>query len=372
MDRDPVEYDGVGSMVAGRIGDELGRAIDCRVRDRQRHIVIAIRHRHRQRHHFGAFRVQNCYRSGLHNRRRRQQSRMRILKRNGLEGNAGGVLPTRQVAPSSTAESASDKLPLKPESNPDSGDVKPPQNYSLAAPQTDTRRLTRQLEQAGWLGPAERAALTNRIYQVANLPAARAAAADLLAALGPERAAQTVLDVTIPIPGAVRSQLMQATARALAQQSPELYADFMNLAIHQTTDAGQFIAHLKGWAESTPEGAVATAQRILAGVAEHVLGSYQALLAAARTALDAAHTAAKADTLHAPDIQAAAAAAVDAAIATDPEVQQAVRAEARAGLANDETIRQAAAQALPPGNLISTVGVVARLSSVLALRDEGL
>jgi hypothetical protein len=229
-----------------------------------------------------------------------------------------------------------------------------PTNYSLAAPQTDTRRLTRQID-ASNLSPEAKAALTNRIYNVANIPAARAVAADLVQAIGLDKSAEAVLDISIPLPGSVRSQLMQTVARGMAQQSPQAYGDFMNRAINLTTDAGQFIAHLKGWAESTPEGAVATAQRILEGVADKVLASYEHLLGNARQALAQAHRAATTETIQSADIQSDASAAVDEAVQNDPEVQKAVRTEAGQSLVNDEEIRRRAQAALPPGSDITDV-----------------
>lgn len=236
------------------------------------------------------------------------------------------------------------------------------QNYSLAGPQTDTRRLTRQLDAAEWLGPAERAALTNRVYNVANDKAAKAAATDLLTALtakdpvaGLSQAADLVLDRSVPINGAVRGFLVKAVAERYAAIGPQQFADFLNNAISHTTDAGQFISSLRAFAAATPDGAVMTAMRILEGAGEKVMASYHALLTAARTALDSAHAAAQADTLHSPDVQTAAAAAVDAAVTQDPEVQQAVRDEARTALANDEALRRQAAAALPPGADLSDV-----------------
>ena len=220
--------------------------------------------------------------------------------------------------------------------------------YSLALG-TDTRRLSRQIDAATWLTPEQKAALTNRIYTVQNMNAATAVARNLIGLLGLPAAQNLVLDESVGIPPMVRSKLMQEVARDLATQGGNAYADFMNRAINQTTEAGQFISGLQGWMQGTPDGVVATALRILEGASDKVLASYQTLLSAARQALATAHAVATTETINAADVQSAAAAAVDAAVSNDPEVQKALRTEAGDSLAQDEATRRAAAAALPPG-----------------------
>lgn len=234
-----------------------------------------------------------------------------------------------------------------PETAPEQASVTPPEDetkvyHSALLPGlfTRERKLSERVQQADWLTPEMRDEIRNRTYQVQSMKAAEAAAADLVQEIGPERAEQIALDLTVDMPFGVRGGLTSAVAREYsrlerAATTPEearqwrtRNADYLSRLMPQTTEFGQYVNMLKAFSETTPQGVVLTAQRILRDATEAHVAQYKTLIEAARNALTKAHDVAVTDTLAAPDVQQAGREVVDDAVVWDDEIRQLVRGRA--------------------------------------------
>lgn len=205
---------------------------------------------------------------------------------------------------------------------------------------TRERKLSERVQQAEWLTPEVRDEIRNRTYQIQNMKAAEAAAADLVQEIGPERAEQVALDLTVDMPFGVRGGLTSAVAKEYSRlervaTTPEearewrtRNADYLSRLLPQTTEFGQYINMLKAFSGSTPQGVVLTAQRILRDATEAHVSQYKTLIEAARSALAKAHDVAVTDTMSAPDVQQAGREVVDDAVVRDDEIRRLIRGRA--------------------------------------------
>lgn len=237
---------------------------------------------------------------------------------------------------------------------------------SVLGPGERERKLSPRLQQADWLTPEVRQRIRNRTYQQRAMAASEAVAAELVQELGPEAADRLALDLTVDIPMDVRGGLTAVVAQEYsrrertattpqeAQAWRDRNADYLSRLLPFTTDMGRFINMLRAFSWQSADGAVMTAQRILDQATEEHMATYRTLLDQAREVIRAAHDVAITDTVNAPVIQRAAAAAVDEAVIRDDEIRRIIRGRAAEDLEPD--VRKAAAEAkLDPDRVATTV-----------------
>ncbi|MBF8281306.1 MAG: hypothetical protein HW378_221, partial [Anaerolineales bacterium] len=223
---------------------------------------------------------------------------------------------------------------------------------AAAGPGQRERKLFPRLQAAPFLSAEVKAQITERFYTVESLKGSEAAAAEVLDQIGPPAAAELALNPPLDFPKAVAGALAsvvnkeaaylerQATDPAVKREWQEFQADFNNRVLHAATGAGQWIASLKILSQSTPDGVVLTALRLIEdGVQRHV-ASYSRLLDQARTALNRAQETAAQDTLATPAIQDGARGAIGAALAADPEVHRFIAAEVVGALSQVPEVRR--------------------------------
>lgn len=157
----------------------------------------------------------------------------------------------------------------------------------------------------------------NLLYQRRTNESDAAFAARIMQAVGgPAAAVDVFTDATNGMPGSVRMLLGQLIIKALGvagqhQAAARFYDE--TFAAH-VTNIAQALQSLNAWLSLTPEGKVIWARRKIERAAEDLIAPVRPVLAETKQQLDETNRAGIEETTAAPDVQAAARAAVDAGL----------------------------------------------------------
>lgn len=203
-----------------------------------------------------------------------------------------------------------------------------PQDHDI-----NLREFTDQLDADQPLPPDPARMVANLLYERRTNESDAAFAARVIAAVGgPAAAVDVFSDATNALPGSVRMLLGQLIIKQLgAAGQHEAAARFYDetFAAH-ITETAQALQSLSAFLALTPEGKVIWAKRKIERAARDLIAPVEPQLDAAKAELDAANQTGIEATTAAPDVQAAARNAVDAALETQAgklgtELQQAIR-----------------------------------------------
>lgn len=202
------------------------------------------------------------------------------------------------------------------------------------------------------VSPEVKAAVTQYLYEARSNATDSQIADGLLQKLGPDQALELWRNPTADLPGAVRSKLLGAITRDLAEQERQLrttdpagaqalaekQAALWDEALPQITDMAQSLQALNDVVSMTPEGQVAKVKRDLNTAADEEINKHGAELEQVNQAIDQGRTAGGGAVRQDPEVNASARAAVDEAITNSPETQNAVVMELAAEWAESPAI----------------------------------